>query len=259
MAQQIIGAIPPFTSDEGVEEEKEQEVTPVETQEIPQTQEETKIEEEHNEESASPEVSEAPNTLNREQVALQALQQERAKLLKEISELRGSRRELKQDQINLIEKRIDELNDVNPDDVNLIEKVLRAKGYVTKEETNKMVYESIKNEELGKFLEKYPEYKPENDPSDTNWSLLTRELGFYRLPEDPHRINEVLERAHRGIVRVSTSPQTQVKKQRIETASRGSGGVQRSRQFNSLDPVKVEMLKRGGFTDEDIKKIEDRL
>lgn len=196
--------------------------------------------------------------------AVNGLQEERVKLLKEISELRGQKREIAQDHLERVEKQLDDLKDLHPEDVTLIDRVLRAKGFVTKEEANRMFYDSVKQEELNKFLESHPEYKPENDPGDTNWSTLTRELGIYRTPENPHLWSEILTRAHRSIVKVpiAKSPiPVEVKKRQIEVASHGGGGKTNTAPTNTktLTPEHKAMLKQGGFTDEDIQGMESRL
>ena len=177
------------------------------------------------------------------------------KLLKEISELRGQRRELKQDQLTVVSKEIEELKDVHPDDAAIVEKVLRAKGYIRKDEAHQMFYDTVKQEELNKFLSKYPEYKPENDQNDLNWSALQRELGLYKMPGDPHQIGEILERAHKAVARPA-DPASQARKRQIEIASVGGGGMQRSSSTKkSLDPRYRQELERGGWSEEEIKRI----
>lgn len=189
--------------------------------------------------------------------AEQGLQNELVKLRKEIADLRGQKREIKQDQITAVQAQIDELKDMHPDDVATIDRVLRAKGYVTKEEQSKMFYDAVKDEELNKFLEKYPEYKPENDPSDANWTALQSELGLYRTPSNPREIASLLERAHRGIVKAPSGPSLAPQKRQIALASVGGGGAQRVTSSPKLDPEKRAMLK--GFSDEDIQLMEKKL
>ena len=263
----IVGQIPQFTPDYGTAptptpEVKQDDVItpPSETGTPPELLPEEKpavTEEKPNGDGTGQEPVSGQTDL---ELANQALQEERVKLLKDISELRGQRRELKQQDLVKVNQQIDELSDVHPNDVTLIERILRSKGYVTKEESSKMFYEAVKQEELGKFLDKYPEYKPENDTNDTNWSLLQRELGFYKMPDDPHLISQVLERAHRGIVKAPTSGrQPSATQRQVQVASVGAGGVQRSPSKKSLDAEKRVMLKQGGWSEEEIREIESSL
>lgn len=190
---------------------------------------------------------------------LQGLQEERAKLLREIQELRGQRRELKKDELQKVENKIDIIEDVNPADVALIDKVIRAKGYLTREESQKMFYDSVKNEEINKFLEKHPEYKPENDPNDINWNSLQREFSIFRAPEDPRLIGDRLERAHKSLSRYVTEPNLEVKKQQVKTASLGSGTTPKASPKKTLDPTKRLLLEQGGWTEAEIREIENKL
>lgn len=255
----VVGKIPEFTTDETVASEGPVE----EVKETPDEGTETET-------PAEPPAAEEPARVPSEpsvdaeslQRAVQGLQNERVKLLKEISELKGHRREIKQEQLNRVDERIDELKDLHPDDVAIIDRVLRSKGYVTKDEANGMFYEAVKQEELNKFLEEYPEYKPENDPNNLNWTALEREIGLYRRPSDPHQIREILMRAHRtvAIAKTPSDRSIQAKKRTVELASVGSGGnTARPSSHKSIDPEKRSILLQGGFTEEDIKAMEQRL
>lgn len=192
---------------------------------------------------------------------VEGLAREKALLLEEIKSLRGDKREIKQEQIHRVDQQIDSsLTDVNPDDVTVIEKVLRAKGLITKEEAQGMFYESVKQEEIGKFLERYPEYKPENDPNNINWNALNREIEIFRRPDDPRQLASILERAHKNIAKAPTT-NVQVQRQRVSVAGLGSGGVQRTVSTASRSKVTPEMEERyrqGGWTDEDIAKLKGK-
>ena len=155
MAPNIVGQIPEFTGDappeeKVIEEVKEPVVEPaVEVKETPEPPAEKP-----GEEQVPPVDTKEPIVVQEteDQKAMRGLQEERVKLLKEISELKGQRREIKQDKLIEVNKAIDELKDLNPDDVTLIERVLRSKGYVTKEESSQMFYKAVETEELNKFL-----------------------------------------------------------------------------------------------------------
>ncbi len=283
MAQNQIGKIPDFTVDDGgpqassgtpvitdggVVEEEDVESTS-------QPADETAVEETETPEPPAEKpddgvatvvesTTDAPKVDIQElQKTIAGLQEDRAKLIKDLVDLRGQKREIKQEQINRVDQHIDELKDLNPNDVDLIEKVLRAKGYVNKTEANQMFYKAVENEELNKFLEKYPEYKPENDPNDLNWTQLNKELALFKLPTDPKLIGQILERAHRGIYKAPSGPTNtpiSVQKRKIEIASQGHGGGQRPSPNTAkvFDADTRSMLRNGGFTEEDIADMEGR-
>ena len=125
-----------------------------------------------------------------------------------------------------------------------------------------MFYQSVENEELTKFLEKYPEYKPENDPNNINWNVLERELGWMKKPVNPHLIGDMLERARKmatGFVAPSDHGLPE-KKRQVQLASVGSVGTQRSSSSpKTLSSQQREIYERGGWTEEEIKSIEANL
>ena len=266
-----VGSIPDFTPEEvsdGVQEEVQEVKETVTVSPEKDTQAASSAESSEEEQKPAQEqetVSVGDDTGLTKQIS--GLQEEKEKLLNEIKALRGSRRELKKDELVVVDKKIqqatDELKDLNPDDVNLIDRVLRSKGYLTKEESNRMFYDAVKNEEVGKFLEKFPEYKPENDTNDINWSALQRQVSsWYRMPEDPHTIGELLIKAHRDIVKTPSDQGTvEVKKQQVKVASAGSSGTQRSSPQKSVNPHLSSLLRTHmhGWSDEEIAKLEQKL
>lgn len=255
-----VGSIPEFSSDSeqtGTEQIEESSIEAIaeEVVEEKETPSEPAAADEKSEQPAD-KVSE-DTTANKE---LEGLRDEKSKLIQELVTLRGAKRDLKQEEILKVEQKIDELQDVNPEDVALIEKVLKSKGYVRKDEVDKTIYERVENQEKDSFLEKYPEYKPENDPNDLNWNALMREFGLYARPKDPKMVSALLERAHKAIVKPAGDRSIEAKKEIIKTASAGSGNTQRSSSNNSFkfDASTRAMLENGGFSADEIAKMEAR-
>lgn len=257
----VVGSIPEFTSDETVD---------TGTEEVKETSPEEGDEKEKDiptelPADTTPVVPKDNADTNVLQTQLQGLEAEKQKLLKELVDLRGQRREIKQQEIQKVDstiaEKLEDLKDVNPEDVTVVERILRSKGYVTKEESNKMLYDAVKTEEINKFLEQYPEYKPENDPNDINWNAVLREMGWYRLPENPRLIGQILERVHKTVTGVKNTGDRGLpeQKQKVQLAGVGSGGAQRSSSRKSLDPDKRSMLLQGGWSEEEIKKMEENL
>ena len=261
-----INMVPEFTSDEpqAVEERVEETLGKEATEEsAPSVEEEKETPSEPPAEEKPDEETLVEDTRTAElERSHQRLSEERVKLLREVAELRGQKREIKQEQLDKVSQAIDDLKDVHPEDVKVIEKVIRSKGYIRSDEAKQMWYDSVKNEELNKFLEKYPEYKPENDKNDLNWSSFQKELGFYRMPEDPHAVGQILDRAHKAIStgRVSSERGIVQRQRQIQNAGVGKGGTQRSSpSITTLDPEKRFMLKQGGWSEEEISKMEQKL
>lgn len=248
--------------DSGGEEAEKQ----AETEEVSEKEKETLEEAAASEKPAKESEETAPSEEGDDAAELarqvQGLSQEREKLLQEIQSLRGQRRELKQEELHKVETQIDELKDLNPEEVALIDRIFKAKGYASKEEVQKIYYNQVKQEQLNSFLEKYPEFKPENDPNDINWNALQRELSFYRAPEDPHGFTAILERARKAVQPANSGEQTitkTVQQRQLKTAGVGKGGVIRSSSSQTrLTEQQKDVLSRGGWTEEEIKKLESK-
>ncbi len=270
MSPNKIGKIPDFSDEgtepveeKGIEEEKkapaeeaeeEEKVTPAElpAEEKP---DETSNADEEEVEPPKEEVVDDTGAKRREQGLLREIE----KLRKEKAELR-KKEFLRADEPLIVPKeKVEDLAGVNPADIELIDKVIKAKGYVQKDEFQKINYESVKNDELTKFLEKYPEYKPENDSNDTNWNALQSEISLYKMPADPRKVGEILERAHKGIQRSFSerTPNNQAKKRAVEIASHGGGGAQRSSSKGHLTDWQKEQYRKGGWSEEDIVEMDN--
>lgn len=257
-----VKAIPEFTQD-SVQETGIEGVKETEIEEVSEEEKETPSDlpaEEKPDEQEQPVVQDAAAELEK---VKQGLQQEILGLRKDLVDLRGQRREIKQDQIQKVEQQLDELKDIHPEDAALIDKYLKSKGYVTKEQQQSMYYSAVRDEELNKFLEEFPEYKPENDPLNSNWDGLMREFNEYKSPENPRRIGELLKKAHKysSTTRAPSSDrELPAKKRQLEVASVGAGGkVQRSSSVKPLEPRMRYMMEQGGWSEEEIKRYEQKL
>lgn len=258
---EVVGSIPEFTVDEsteGVEEVKQPIVEEmVEEKETPELPAEKPV-------TTSDENTEQPDSqevLNKAvERATGGLRNEIVELRKELAVAKGNDRKLIQQEIIQKTEKIDELADVNPADAALIEKVLKAKGYISKDEVQAMGRETVKTTLLNNFLNKYPEFKPENDPGDKNWNALTAEYGLYAEPKDPLMVEKLLEKARLAVTpQVASDPIIPVKKRSLQTASVGAGGVQRSSSSKVLSQEMRRQYEDGGWTEEEIIAIEKSL
>lgn len=189
--------------------------------------------------------------------ATEGLRNEIVGLRRKISELSGGDRKLVQDQLIVTQQKLDDLADVNPADVALIEKVIKSKGYMTKDEAQNVTYEQTQKQVLASFLDKYPEYKPENDPDNVNWTRLISEYGLYARPKDPAQIAILLERSHKASTPVASVRNLSVQKQAVKTASLGAGGKGRtSSGGNTLTAEQRRQYEDGGWSKEEIDAME---
>lgn len=229
-----------------------------------QTQEDESVAEEEktDSETDSSEASEVPEEKT-ETVEVEALRKERERILNEIRDLRTERRELRSKPVEplIVDKpKEDELTDVNPADVTLIEKVLRSKGYVHKDELQQHTYKKEADAVKDAWLEKHPEYLPENDPDDANWKALNTAIqSYFKAPANPKDVSRILDMAHamvspRNPLPVRTGATTEAAKQKIAVSSKGASGAgSKSTSASPSKDVSKEHLK--GFSDEDIKEL----
>jgi hypothetical protein len=252
----VIGKAPEFTTDDSVGAENVNE-------EVKETETASAVEEKETPSELPTEEKPADDT-NPESAPVEDVKQvqgilsEREKLLKEIQELRAERRTLRKAETQeVITEMTDKLDDLDPTDIQNIDRVFKAKGYITKDEFKKTIYEEAKTKSLNEFLEKYPEYKPENDPNDVNWNAFQRELNDLKMPSDPTRIKSVLEKAHK-LTTGFTGPVNTNTSRRIAIAQKGGGGSQRSTVGKTLSPAYKRALEDGGWSEADIKELEDK-
>lgn len=166
----------------------------------------------------------------------------------------------------------DELKDIDPNDIQRIEKILKVKGYVSKAELEAIetqrkteTYETVKAAQVKAFTDEFPEYRKDKDPDDTRWNALLAEFSLYKLPQDPHKIGELLKRAH-DRVRPSNRTIDPLQAAKIlarqkanktatdhQTGGAASGGEAKSKPSK----IKVENARDylKGFSDEDIQEI----
>lgn len=279
MAGQVIGKIPEFTGEESVTSAEEETKLPkAEEGAAPSSGAESGAEtppekEGEKETPPTPPVEKEPATVlesepsdsagdlkERLNLEIEELKDVKRELILELKDLRGQRRESKEAEIAKVEEKLDDLNDINPDDVQLIERILRAKGYTPKEETQKMLYEARKEEEFEKFFQEFPEYSQDNDPDRRKFGPLLREISLYKEPQDARSYGKVLRKAHRAITGtgVSSGRGAAGAKQRAALAGVGAGGAQRSSSVEPFSPEFRANLKAGGWSDEDIQRMEQR-
>lgn len=255
-----IGSVPEFTDadTQATEESSEQEEEVTSGEDTP-SEAATEDEPSGEKEESTDDVGAETKELQKE---IAGLSQAREELIRDLKELRGERRELKQREIDRVDKQIeekvDDLVDVHPDDTKLIERVLRAKGYVSQSEVNRILFDHKKQEVISNFLHEFPEYRPENDPDNKKWGTILEEISLYREPASPEQYAVLLRRAHRlASVGSTTGPSVAVKKHQAQIASAGSGGTRKPSSPNRLASL-VETHMHG-YTQEEIAEMQKRL
>ena len=204
-----------------------------------------------------------------EQQALAAIAQQKADLLKEVSDLRGTRRDLTgrgqpQPEKVLVDPndKADDLSDIDQKDVALIERVIKAKGYAKREDLDAREYHGTVKSEQDRWLEEHPEYKPENDTKDERWNALKEIASMFQQPKNPKDVRRILDMANAELTKgtpatLPTKPKAEVAaaKEKIKVAGGASGAGSGSRAAKAAPKGNLDLSGLQGFTKEELAEL----
>lgn len=227
---------------------------------------ETETEEETEEEETEEEVTEEPQAPKQPKPVEGETPRETALRIK-VSQLRQKIRDKDKvieiaDPVITDTKEYDELKELYTDDeLKKVEKLFdvigKKKGYVKSSE----IYAQSGNEVLEDFIEKYPEYKPENDTEDVRWNTFKNILvrDYNRTGKSTKELNRIFEKVNRDVLdefgespkKAISQGERKAQKQKIRSVSHSGGTkVKVSKKSNApTDPTIRAMFK--DFKDED--------
>lgn len=167
-------------------------------------------------------------------------------------------RELSED-----EKKV--LGKYKPEELNALREVLptlaKEMGFVRQDELGATTYQEKSQEVLDSFLEKHPEYLPENDKDGTLWGAFKAEYGLYKQPSNPKDFQKIFERVHRdvfGIKPASGLTKVNAAREKVSVASHaGASSTAKpapARQGRAPQGLRLDMLK--GFSTEELAELE---
>lgn len=151
-----------------------------------------------------------------------------------------------------------------PEEMQVLEQALQRLGVPTRADLSKSAQETQKEE----FLAAHPEYLPENDPGDRNWSRLMAAFNEYNWQAHPTRTYEFLARAHESVDNGPLSPTRGERVQKAiqrRAASAGlatvGGGASApsapaKAQARGFTDAQREAYRRGGWSDAEIAELE---
>lgn len=150
----------------------------------------------------------------------------------------------------------------NPEELQNFEEIFAGladkHGYVKKDELSNENYQQSAEHVLEEFLDKHPEYLPENDKDNVLWGMFQEEYKLYKKPASPKDFKKIFERIHRDIVPTRTldAGSAAAKQAKVQTASHGGTTVTNSpspKRGSPLDPSLKSHLR--GFTDEELSEL----
>lgn len=131
-------------------------------------------------------------------------------------------------------------------------------GFVRKDELESGNYSERSQEQLDSFLERHPEYLPENDPDGTRWDAFKDEYQMYKPPSNPKDFTKIFERVHRNVFGIKPAgSKTTINAQQEKTKVASHAGTSSTTATPKAKPatakaagLRVDMLK--GFDDEEV-------
>lgn len=130
-------------------------------------------------------------------------------------------------------------------------------GFVRQDDLNKGSYAEKSQDVLDTFLEKHPEYLPENDKAGTLWGAFKTEFSQYKIPVNPKDYARLFDKVHREVFGIKpgkgTNTTINAQREKVNTASHtgtsSKSTVRRDGPVRSTSGLRLDALK--GFTDEE--------
>lgn len=131
----------------------------------------------------------------------------------------------------------------------LFDVIGKKKGYVKAED----VYKDKGQETLNDFLEKHPEYKPENDPEDHRWNAFFKILDkdYNRTGKTPAELQKLFEKVNRDVAEeFGESPKKTI------AGSDRRAEIQKVKSVSHAGGTKTEVVKKSNApTDPNVRKM----
>lgn len=155
------------------------------------------------------------------------------------------------------------LGKYKPEELASLQEVLpvlaKQMGFVRADELAGANYTEKSQDALNSFLDKHPEYLPENDKDGTLWGAFKSEYnsGIYQQPKDPKDFQKIFERVHRdvfGIKPAGALTKVTAQREKVSVASHAGASsaptIPSRRGTAAPQGLRLDMLK--GFSEEDL-------
>src|ERR1035437_3912226 len=89
------------------------------------------------------------------------------------------------------------------EDINTLKEVFDVMaedmGFVWQDQLGATAYQQKAGEVLDEFLEKHPEYQPQNDAGNVLWNRFKEEYSLYRPTQNPRDLKKILDKVHKEV------------------------------------------------------------
>ncbi len=152
------------------------------------------------------------------------------------------------------------LGKYKPEEIQALREVFPAlaeeMGFVREDQLAGASYEEKAQGSLDSFLDKHPEYLPENDKDGTLWNAFKAEYALYKQPTNPKDFVKIFERVHKdvfGIQPKGALKTLNAQREKANVASHaGASSTTTAPKTSKATPaagLRLDMLK--GFSDEE--------
>lgn len=165
------------------------------------------------------------------------------------------------------ETEADPLDDINPVFLESVERVIRAKGYVRKDEIENLTVaekqQNVANDEFNTFLTEHPEYSEASDPDDALWNKLTSFIPKGFNPENPKEWGDMFRYAHSRVIQASAphnppaTDRDNARKAQLRAAGsgKGSSGNAPAGKSKAFNQTYFNELVRGGWSEKEAREL----
>jgi len=178
------------------------------------------------------------------------------------NEILGSQETTAADKPEISPERKKVLEKYNPEEISALRETIdvlaEEMGFVRKDQLTTTTYVDRANDELNAFLDKHPEYLPENDKDGTLWTAFKNEYGLYKQPSNPKDFTKIFERVHRDVFGIKPArdlSKTAAAGEKVKVASHATNAPAPAVRQRTAAPqgLRTDMLK--GFSDEELAEL----
>jgi hypothetical protein len=235
--------VPPLEEAPTESDVRELKTTPKDVVEVIDTEEETEV----TETPAPIQPKPVEGETSREKILRQQIEELRQKIRNKDQVIKMAEPLISNEEYEALKETYDD------DELQKFEKLFdvigRKKGYVKAED----VYKDKGQETLNGFLDKHPEYKPENDPNDMRWNTFYKvlERDYNRVGKSPSELAHLFEKVNRDVLEEFGESPTKT----IATSQRNAE-LQKIRSVSHTGGTKTEVAKKSNApTDPNVRKM----
>lgn len=149
-----------------------------------------------------------------------------------------------------------------PEEVQALKEIFpvlaKEMGFVRKDELESSTFLEKSQDVLNTFLDKHPEYLPENDKDGALWDSFKSQYGLYKPPTNPKDFAKIFDKIHRDVFGIqpgkgalkTVSAQQQKAKSASHAGASSAPAAPKGKPATPNSSVRVDMLK--GFSDEEL-------